>query len=41
MKQKFLRANQGELMIKELNKVIMTRTRLRNKYLKEKSDEQI
>ena len=36
-KKKCLRANQGEFMSKELNKPIMTRFRLRNKYLKEKS----
>ena len=29
--------NQGEFMIKELNKAIMTRSRLPNKYLKEKN----
>ena len=37
IKKKYLRANQGEFMSKELNKPIMTRSRLRNKYLKEKS----
>ena len=37
IKKKYLRANQGELMSKELNKAIMTRSRLRNRYLKEKS----
>ena len=37
VKKKYLRANQGEFMTKELNKAIMTRSRLRNKYLKEKS----
>ena len=37
VKKKYLRANQGEFMSKELNKAIMTRSRLRNKYLKEKS----
>ena len=37
IKKKYLRANQGEFMSKELNKAIMTRSRLRNKYLKEKS----
>ena len=36
-KKKYLRANQGEFMSKELNKALMTRARLRNKYLKEKS----
>ena len=37
IKKKYLSANQGEFMSKELNKAIMTRSRLRNKYLKEKS----
>ena len=37
IKQKYLRANQGEFMFKELNKAIMTRSRLLNKYLKDKS----
>ena len=37
IKNKYLRANQGEFMCKELNKAIMIRSRLRNKYLKEKS----
>ena len=37
IEKKYLRANQGEFMSKELNKAIMTRSRLRNKYLKEKS----
>ena len=37
MKKKYLRTNQGEFMTKELNKAIMTRSRLCNKYLKEKS----
>ena len=37
IKKKYLRANQGEFMSKELNKSIMTRSRLRSKYLKEKS----
>ena len=37
-----LRANQGEFIYKELSKAIMTRSRLRNKYMKEKSaDSQI
>ena len=35
MKKKYLTANQGEFITKELNKAIMTRSRLRNKYLKE------
>ena len=37
IKKKYLRANQGEFMSKEHNKAIMTRSRLRNKYVKEKS----
>ena len=37
IEKKYLRANQGEFMTKELNKTIMTRSRLCNKYLKEKS----
>ena len=37
MKKKYLRTNQGEFMTKELNRAIMTRSRLCNKYLKEKS----
>ena len=37
MKKKFLKAKQEEFITKELNKTIMTRSWLRNKYLKEKS----
>ena len=37
MKNKYLRAHQGELMNKKLNKAIITPSRLRDKYLKEKS----
>ena len=37
IKKKYLKANQGEFMTKELNKAIMTRSRLHNKHLKEKS----
>ena len=37
IKKKYLRANQREFMSKKLNKAIMTRSRLRNKFLKEKS----
>ena len=37
MKKKVLRTNQGEFMTKELNKATMTRSRLGNKYLKDKS----
>ena len=36
MKKKHLGANQGEFMTKRLNKAIMTRSRLRNRYLKQK-----
>ena len=35
-KKKYLRANQGEFISKELNKAVMTQSTLRNKYLKEK-----
>ena len=37
LKKKYLRANQGEFMSKGLNRAIMTRSRLHNKYLKEKN----
>ena len=37
IKEKYLRANQGEFITKKLNKAIITRSRLCNKYLKEKS----
>ena len=37
IKKKYLRANQEEFMFKELNKAIMTRSRLHNKHLEEKS----
>ena len=37
IKKKYLRANQGEFMSKKPDKAIMTRSRLRNKFLKEKS----
>ena len=37
IKKKYLRANQGEFMSKELNTAIMTRSRLHNKFLKKKS----
>ena len=37
MKKKYLRADQEEFKTKELRKAIMTRCRLRNRYLKEKS----
>ena len=38
-KSKYIRANQGAFMTKELRKAIMKRSRLRNKFLKEKSEE--
>ena len=41
MKNKFSRANQGEFMTKELNKAVMTRSRLHNQYLKEESADSI
>ena len=34
MKQKYLRANQGRFMTKDLHKAIMKRSRLRNKFLR-------
>ena len=37
MKKKILRAKLEEFMTKEFQKAIMTQSRLRNKYLKEKS----
>ena len=36
MKTKHLRANEREFMNKELNRAIMTQSKLRNKYLKRK-----
>ena len=38
MKQKYLRANQGRFMIKVLHKVIMKRSRLRNKFSRDRTD---
>ena len=38
MKKKFIRANDGPFMTKALRKAIMRRTRLRNKYNKERTD---
>ena len=38
MKQKFLRANQGRFMTKDLHKAIMKRSRLRNKFLRDRTD---
>ena len=34
MKQKYLRANQGRFMTKNLHKAMIKRSRLRNKFLK-------
>ena len=38
MKQKYLRANQGRFLTKDLQKAIMKRSRLRNKFLRDKTD---
>ena len=38
MKQKYLRANQGRFMTKDLHKAIMKRSRLRNKFLRDRTD---
>ena len=38
MKQKYLIANQGRFMTKHLHKVIMKRSRLRNKFLRDRTD---
>ena len=38
MKQKYLRANQGRFMRKDLHKAIMKRSRLRNKFLRDRTD---
>ena len=38
MKQKYLRANQGRFMTKDLHKAIMKRSRLRNKFLRDTTD---
>ena len=40
MKQKYLRANQGRLMAKDLHKAIMKRARLTNKFLRDISREE-
>ena len=37
MKQNYLRANQGRLMTKYLHKAIMKRSRLRNKFLRDRT----
>ena len=39
LKQKYVRANQGPFMTKELRKALMIRSKLRNKFLKLKTDE--
>ena len=38
MKQKYLIANQGRFMTKDLHKAIMKRSRLRNKFLRDRTD---
>ena len=38
MKQKYLRANQGRFMTKNLQKAIMKRSRLRNKFLSNRTE---
>ena len=38
MKQKYLRANQGIFMTKDLHKAIMQRSKLRNKFLRDRAD---
>ena len=38
MKQKYLRANQGRFMTKDLHKAIMKRSRLRNKFVRYRTD---
>ena len=37
IKQKYLRANQGRFMTKDLQKAIMKRSRLKNKFLRDKT----
>ena len=38
MKQKYFRANEGRFMTKNLHKAIMKPSRLRNKFLSDKTD---
>ena len=38
MKQKYLTANQGRFMTKDLHKAIMKRSRLRDKFLRDRTD---
>ena len=38
MKQKYLKANQGRLMTKDLHKAVMKRSRLRNKFLRDRTE---
>ena len=38
MKQKYIRANQGKFMTKHLHKAIMKRSRLRNKFLRKRTE---
>ena len=39
VKQKYVRANEGPFMTKALSKAIMNRTHLRNRYNKDRTDE--
>ena len=39
MKKKYLRANQASFMTKEVRKAIMIRSKLRNKFLKDKNEQ--
>ena len=39
IKKKYARSNQMSFMTKDLSKEMMTRSRLRNKYLKDKTEE--
>ena len=38
IKQNYLRANQGRFMTKDLHKAIMKRSRLRNKFLSDRTE---
>ena len=38
MKQKYHRANQGRFMTKDLHEAIMKRSRLKNKFLRDRTD---
>ena len=39
MKKKYLRTNHGTFMTKEVRKAIMIRSKLRNKFLKDKNEQ--